>query len=90
MRYVSIKFERKSDESRVHTGVWKLAEDERARFEYIVPSKQQYGQMSGNAYETRDMTSTPRVRFKSLVYRKCPVYSKQQHERGDSRKGQSP
>ena len=31
--------------------VWKLAEDERARFEYLVSSKQQYGPMSSNAYE---------------------------------------
>ena len=31
--------------------VWKLAEDERARVEYLVSSKQQYGPMSSNAYE---------------------------------------
>ena len=74
-------FDTSATDRRVHAGVWKLAEHERARFEYLVSSKQQYGQMSSDAYETRDMESPPRVRFKSLEYRKCFVYSKQHHRR---------
>ena len=34
-----------TSDSRVHASVWKMAENKRARFEYLVSSKPQHGQM---------------------------------------------